>query len=454
VPTGIARASRVRARGAALGAALAAPLSAAAAPASAGAAWPLLAGAAVFGAALALAAIAWVEHLRAQRERRAQAAAEAQLRNALQAAADFTWQADAGGRIESIAPTGARALPAGVDAATLRGRALWQLADAAAPCPPELQRALAARAPITDVVLRLPGGAAQEGAPWLLAGVPAGAGYVGIGRNLAPLAAALTDAQDSAAQAAEIGRLQAEADRLRGEAAERERQHALATRELESFAHSVSHDLRAPLRVVDGFATILLEDYAQPGKAIDDLGQEHIRRIIGAGTRMNAMIDTLLALSRMTSRDLERERVNLSQLARELADELKAGDRSRVVQFSIAPDMVTDGDRTLLRLVLQNLIGNAFKFTGRVAVAKIEVGTASDARGVRIFHVKDNGAGFDPRFADKMFGLFQRFHSANEFPGTGVGLATVQRIVRKHRGRIWAESQPGEGATFYFTLWE
>jgi signal transduction histidine kinase len=169
---------------------------------------------------------------------------------------------------------------------------------------------------------------------------------------------------------------------------------------------------------------------------------------------MNAMIDTLLALSRMTSRDLERERVNLSHLARELADELKAGDRSRRVEFAIAPDLVVDGDRTLLRLVLQNLLGNAFKFTGRVAAARVEVGAAVDARGVRTFHVRDNGAGFDPRFADRMFGLFQRFHSTNEFPGTGVGLATVQRIVRKHGGRIWAESQPGEGATFFFTLWE
>jgi two-component sensor histidine kinase len=258
-----------------------------------------------------------------------------------------------------------------------------------------------------------------------------------------PLAPLLGQA-GSAEQAAEI-------ERLRAEAGERSRQHELATRELDSFAHSVSHDLRAPLRVVDGFATILLEDYAHTARAVDALGEEHIRRIIGAGARMNAMIDTLLAMSRMTSRDLERERVNLSQLARELADELKAGDRSRRVEFSITPDLVVEGDRTLLRLVLQNLIGNAFKFTGRVAVAKIAVGVERDEHGASAYHVRDNGAGFDPRFAEKMFGLFQRFHSANEFPGTGVGLATVQRIVRKHGGRIWAESQPGEGATFHFT---
>ena len=450
-PSGLAR-SLARATPLSAGAA-AAP--AWAGPLSGAPDWPLLAGAAVFGAALALAAIAWAGHLRARRDRRAQA--EADLHSALQAAADFVWRADAAGRIEAVYAAGARPLPAGVDAAALRGRALWQVADVAAACPPGLQHALERRAPITDLVLRFP--ADQPGAasaPWLLAGVPSpsGPGYVGIARNLAPLVAALNDVQGSAAQAAEIARLQAETGALREAAAERERQHALATRELESFAHSVSHDLRAPLRVVDGFATILLEDYAQPGKAIDDLGLEHIRRIIGAGMRMNSMIDTLLALSRMTSRDLERERVNLSQLARELADELKATDRSRTVQFAIAPDLVADGDRTLLRMVLQNLLGNAFKFTGRVATAKIEFGASDDGPGVRTYHVRDNGAGFDPRFAEKMFGLFQRFHSANEFPGTGVGLATVQRIVRKHRGRIWAESQPGEGATFYFTLWE
>jgi signal transduction histidine kinase len=404
----------------------------------------------VFGAALALAAIGWLHWLREQSARRARRAREAELQAALQSGADFLWRADAAGRIDAIAPVGDRPLPPGLDPATLRGRALWQLSDAAAPCPPALRQELDAHAALRDVLVAL----ARDGAsaePWLLSGVPlrggAGAGYVGIGRNLAALVPLLTDARGSAAQAEEIARLRAAAD-------ERERQHQLATRELESFAHSVSHDLRAPLRVVDGFATILLEDYAQAGRPIDDLGAEHIRRIIGAGSRMNAMIDTLLALSRMTSRDLERERVNFSLLARELADELKAGDRSRRVEFTIAPELVVDGDRTLLRLVLQNLLGNAFKFTGRLALAKIEVGATTDVRGLRTYYVRDNGAGFDPRFAEKMFGLFQRFHSANEFPGTGVGLATVQRIVRKHGGRIWAESQPGQGATFYFTLWE
>lgn len=404
----------------------------------------------LIGAAIALGAVAWAHWLRARREQQARAAAAADLRGALAASADLLWRASHDGRLQSIEPLGSAALPAALAGAA--GRALWQLADPTAACPPALQQALTSRQPIRDLLLMHPGPAGGE--PWLVAGVPQGDGWVGIARSLAPLAAALAETTGSRAQAQQIDRLADEAARLRAEAGERSRQHELATRELDSFAHSVSHDLRAPLRVVDGFATILMEDYAQRGKAIDDLGQEHIRRIIGAGQRMNAMIDTLLALSRMTSRDLERERVNLSQLARELADELKAGDRSRRVEFAIQPDLVTDGDRTLLRLVLQNLLGNAFKFTGRVTVGRIEVAAEADADGRRVFRVRDNGAGFDPRFADKMFGLFQRFHSANEFPGTGVGLATVQRIVRKHGGRIWAESQPGEGATFFFTLWE
>jgi signal transduction histidine kinase len=212
----------------------------------------------------------------------------------------------------------------------------------------------------------------------------------------------------------------------------------------------VSHDLRAPLRVVDGFANIVLEDY---GERLDDLGREHLKRIVAAGQRMNAMIDTLLSLSRMTSREIERERVDMSRLARELADELRAQDPARTTDFVLADAVVVDGDRTLLRLVLQNLLGNAWKFSGKMAQPRVEFGTREE-NGRMVCFVRDNGAGFDMRFAEKMFGLFQRFHSSNEFPGTGVGLATVQRIVRKHGGRIWADSQPGQGATFFFTLWE
>jgi light-regulated signal transduction histidine kinase (bacteriophytochrome) len=159
----------------------------------------------------------------------------------------------------------------------------------------------------------------------------------------------------------------------------------------------------------------------------------------------------------MTSKELTHERVDLTQIARELADDLRAQDRTRAVEFSFGANLRVDGDSTLLRLVLQNLIGNAWKFSARTPQARIEFG-ARDEAGVRTYFVRDNGAGFDMRFAEKLFGLFQRFHSANEFTGTGVGLATVQKIIRRHGGRIWAEAIPtpseGHGATFYFTLWE
>ena len=233
-----------------------------------------------------------------------------------------------------------------------------------------------------------------------------------------------------------------------------------AGRELDSLAHSVSHDLRAPLRVVDGFATIVLEDYGDRGKPLDDLGRDHLRRIVAASQRMNSMIDTLLNLSRMTSRELAREKVDLSQIARELSDDLRddirAREPARSIEFIIAPGLRADGDPTLLRLVLQNLLGNAAKFTAKSRDARVEFGCKAENESA--FFVRDNGAGFDMRFAEKMFGMFQRLHSANEFPGTGVGLATVQKIIQRHGGRVWAEAVPapaeGHGAAFYFTLWE
>lgn len=398
------------------------------------------------GAALALGAVAIGHALRTRAARARQTAEASRLRESLAAAADYLWRADARGLLTAIAPASSRLPPAGFDPEALIGRALWQWTDAQTACPAALADALRVHGPVTDLVL----GDIHHGEAadlWLLSAVPTATGYAGSARCVSALARQLADAQGSTAQREEIAS-------LRAEAAERSRQHEVAVRDLDSFAHSVSHDLRAPLRVVDGFATILMEDYAQPGKPLDDLGREHIGRILGAGARMNAMIDTLLGLSRMTSRDIARERVDLSQLARELADELAAADRERPVRFVIADGLSADGDRTLLRLVLQNLLGNAMKFSAKVADARIEFGATVDGDGLTVFHVRDNGTGFDPRFADKMFGLFQRFHSAREFPGTGVGLATVQRIIRRHGGRIWAESQPGQGATFRFTLWE
>jgi light-regulated signal transduction histidine kinase (bacteriophytochrome) len=278
------------------------------------------------------------------------------------------------------------------------------------------------------------------------------AGESSVAAATPPLARAAAAVPD-----ADLAALQKELAGAHRALAERTRELDNAMRELDSFAYSVSHDLRAPLRIVDGFATIVLEDYGDRGKALDEVGRDHLRRIVAAGQRMNTMIDTLLGLSRMTSRELQRDRVDLSQIARELSDDLRAQDATRTVEFVVAPNLRVDGDPTLLRLVLQNLLGNAYKFTAKNRAARIEVGACPDGAALAYF-VKDNGAGFDMRYAAKMFGLFQRMHSANEFPGTGVGLATVQKIVRRHGGRVWAEAisapNDGHGATFYFTLWE
>ena len=276
----------------------------------------------------------------------------------------------------------------------------------------------------------------------------------------APRASDATASSITELQATLDGRERELADRTR-ELAGRVRELDNAGRELDSLAHSVSHDLRAPLRVVDGFATIVLEDYGDRGKPLDDLGRDHLRRIVAASQRMNSMIDTLLNLSRMTSRELTSERVDLSQIARELTDDLRDDLRvrepARTVEFVVATGLRADGDPTLLRLVLQNLLGNAAKFSAKTRDARVEFGCKEDG-GLAAFFVRDNGAGFDMRFAEKMFGMFQRLHSANEFPGTGVGLTTVQKIIHRHGGRVWAEAVPapaeGHGATFYFTLWD
>jgi signal transduction histidine kinase len=379
----------------------------------------LVALAAAAGAGAALAGVAVAHRLRHGRQLQ-------RLQAQLAASVDFAWRADAQGRLTALAPLRA-GVPA-LQAAAPSGRPLWQLVDEQASAPPALAAALAARQAFSGVLLQ------SDRRALLLAGAPtAEGGYAGTAIDLS-----------------EVLRHAVGADAA---LAERTRRLELTARELDSFAYSVSHDLRAPLRVVDGFANILLEDYADAQRPLDELGREHIRRIVAAASRMNAMIDTLLSMSRMTAAEIVRERVDLTQLAHELADELRATDRSRRVQFAIAEHLAAEGDRTLLRLVLQNLLGNAFKFTAKATPARIELGVDAGAQ-PPVYFVRDNGAGFDMRFADKLFGLFQRFHSANEFPGTGVGLATVQRIVRKHGGRIWADSRPGEGATFFFTLWD
>ncbi len=240
--------------------------------------------------------------------------------------------------------------------------------------------------------------------------------------------------------------------------AERDRaEHALraardaaetACADLESFSYSVAHDLRAPLRAMSGYGATLLEDYAD---RLDADGRERLDRIAAAAVRMSEIIDALLSLSRLSRAAPRRERVDLTQLAHEIVDQLRAGDPGRRVEFIAARDLVVEGDPELLRLVLDNLLGNAWKFTSKQPAARIELGRG-EAGDAITYHVRDNGAGFDMALAHKLFAPFKRLHTASEFAGTGVGLATVQRIVRRHGGRIWADSAPSHGATFHFTL--
>jgi signal transduction histidine kinase len=227
---------------------------------------------------------------------------------------------------------------------------------------------------------------------------------------------------------------------------ERTAQLEATNRELEAFSYSVSHDLRAPLRSIDGFSAAVLQD---AGDTLDASARGHLERVRRATQRMGQLIDDLLALSKTTRTELRRGEVDLSALAHEVVAELRVRDRERAprVQVSITPALRCVGDVHLLRAVLENLLGNAWKFTGKTEAARIEVGAETGA-----FYVRDNGAGFDMAFASKLFAPFQRLHSTSEFPGTGVGLANVQRIVHRHGGRIWVESAVGQGATFRFTI--
>jgi signal transduction histidine kinase len=219
-------------------------------------------------------------------------------------------------------------------------------------------------------------------------------------------------------------------------------------KELESFSYSVSHDLRAPLRAISGFSAIVLED---SGDKLDPEGKADLERIRAATLHMGEMIEGMLQLARTTRYEMHREKVDLSGLAREIISHLQASEPQRHVEFSIAPDLTVQGDRVLLQSMLENLLGNAWKFTSKRPDGRVVLGIQS--RGPQpVYFVRDNGAGFDPRYADKLFGVFQRLHRDKDFAGTGIGLATVQRIIQRHGGRIWAESQVEKGATFYFAL--
>ena len=223
---------------------------------------------------------------------------------------------------------------------------------------------------------------------------------------------------------------------------------AAANKELESFSYSVSHDLRTPLRSIDGFSQALLEDYADK---LDATAQEHLRRVRGAAQRMAALIDDMLNLSRVARCELHRQKLDLSAMAKSIAAELQEAEPGRRVEFVIENGLTAVGDSQLLRAAMENLLRNSWKYTSGHASAKIEFGKI-DRNGKSRFFARDDGAGFDPRYADRLFGAFQRLHTEAEFPGTGIGLATVQRIIHRHGGEIWAEGAVEKGATFYFTL--
>jgi signal transduction histidine kinase len=234
------------------------------------------------------------------------------------------------------------------------------------------------------------------------------------------------------------------------EEVERRKQAAEAAyRELDSFSYSVAHDLRAPLRSIDGFSMALLDDYST---VLDDDGRLFLRYVRESAQQMGRLIDDLLGLARLSRSEFRREPVDLGALARGIAANLEREQPQRKVEWVIASNLVADGDSHLLRIALENLIGNAWKFSAKCESARIEVGVAQDGDGPPTYFVADNGAGFDPAYSAKLFGVFQRLHTIEEFEGTGIGLATVQRVVHRHGGAIRAEGEVGKGARFMFTL--
>jgi len=230
---------------------------------------------------------------------------------------------------------------------------------------------------------------------------------------------------------------------------ERTAELAVANRHLQSFSYSVSHDLRAPLRAITGFGTALADDM---GERLGGQGKVYLDQMLGAAQRMGELIEGMLTLGRVLETDMRRVPVDLTALAHEVVRELRAAEPERSIDLVIQAGLSVVGDPVLLRAVLSNLLGNAWKFTARRTGARVEVGRQLDDNGTMVFFVRDNGAGFDMRYADRLFGAFQRLHGEDEFPGTGVGLATVDRIISRHGGRLWAEGCLDKGAAFFFTI--
>jgi len=242
--------------------------------------------------------------------------------------------------------------------------------------------------------------------------------------------------------------IQRHADELEERVAQRTAQLETANKELEAFAYSVSHDLRTPLRSINGFSQILLKDYEEK---LDAVGVRYLHNVSSSAVRMGELIDDLLHLSRVSRVEMHYKMVDLSAIAHAIIAELREITPDRLVEIHITPNLIAKGDTTLLRVVMQNLLENAWKYTSHHDLAYIEFGT-EEIDGVEVFFVRDNGAGFNMAYSQNLFGAFQRLHREDEFPGTGIGLATVQRIIHRHGGIIWGDAVVEEGATFYFVL--
>jgi signal transduction histidine kinase/CheY-like chemotaxis protein len=261
---------------------------------------------------------------------------------------------------------------------------------------------------------------------------------------------ALADSTSIAIEAADVfANLERKVAERTAEVARRNIELEVLNKELEAFSYSIAHDLRSPLITIDGFTQVLLENTVD---SLDEPNRKHLERITTAVRRMHRLINDLLGLSKIVRAPLHNDTVDLSRVAREIIQNLHDSAPARIADFTIAEGMVVQGDRGLLRIVLENLLSNAWKFTARQERAQIEFGTGTDREERTVYFVRDNGAGFDPKYAAKLFSPFQRLHSEAQFAGTGIGLATVQRIVHRHGGEVWAESAVNSGAGFYFTL--
>jgi signal transduction histidine kinase len=235
---------------------------------------------------------------------------------------------------------------------------------------------------------------------------------------------------------------------LKEAVAQRTAELEATNKELEAFSYSVSHDLRAPLRSIDGFSRLLLEDYAS---MLDEEGRDRLQRVSKASQHMGELIEGMLSLSRIHRKELNDQTISLSHMAEEILRRLQENDSTRTVDYRVQDKLVIQGDHHLVKIALENMLGNAWKYTRTTEHPCIEFG-ATKKNDEMMFYIKDNGAGFEMQYAHKLFEPFQRLHTSNEFEGSGIGLATVARVINRHKGRIWGESEVGEGATFYFTL--